>query len=99
MAQKKAGGTTKNGRDSQSKRLGLKVADSGAVNPGSILVRQRGTIFSAGHNVRTGKDYTLYSAVAGVAKFTKKKGNQKVVAVYQKVSGWPSIVRRKTKVG
>ena len=61
MAHKKAGGSTRNGRDSESKRLGVKAYGGQAVSAGSIIVRQRGTRFHAGDNVRVGKDHTLYA--------------------------------------
>ena len=61
MAHKKAGGSTRNGRDSESKRLGIKAYGGQAVSAGSIIVRQRGTRFHAGENVRVGKDHTLYA--------------------------------------
>jgi large subunit ribosomal protein L27 len=70
MAHKKAGGSTRNGRDSQSKRLGVKLFGGQAVRAGNILVRQRGTKFHAGHNVGTGKDYTLFALIDGCIKFT-----------------------------
>jgi large subunit ribosomal protein L27 len=72
MAHKKAQGSTSNGRDSISKRLGLKKTDGQAVKAGQILIRQRGTKYRAGDNVRIGKDDTLYAATAGVVKFSKK---------------------------
>ncbi len=73
MAHKKAGGSTSLGRDSQSKRLGVKVSDGQTANAGQILVRQRGTKIHPGKNVKRGKDDTLYSVVRGVVKFTRKK--------------------------
>ena len=73
MAHKKAGGSTQLGRDSRSQRLGLKRHDGQRVNAGEILVRQRGTGFHAGKNVMIGSDDTLYSAIAGVVKFSSKK--------------------------
>ena len=69
MAHKKAGGSTRNGRDSQSKRLGVKRFGGQAVAAGSILVRQRGTHFHAGTNVGCGKDYTLYAKADGTVQF------------------------------
>ena len=72
MAHKKAGGSSRNGRDSQSKRLGLKAFGGELVNAGSILVRQRGTVFHAGANVGIGKDHTLYAKVDGKIQFTFK---------------------------
>jgi large subunit ribosomal protein L27 len=73
MAHKKAGGSTNLGRDSQSKRLGVKISDGQAVKAGQIIVRQRGTKIHPGDNVRKGKDDTLYAALQGVVKFSKKK--------------------------
>lgn len=73
MAHKKAGGSTSLGRDSQGKRLGVKVADGATAKAGQIIVRQRGTKIHPGKNVRRGNDDTLYAAVEGIVKFTKKK--------------------------
>ena len=73
MAHKKAGGSANNLKDSQSKRLGLKLHDGEIAKPGAILVRQRGTKYHAGTNVRIGKDDTLFSTANGIVKFTKKK--------------------------
>jgi len=70
MAQKKGGGSTRNGRDSQAKRLGVKVYGGQSINAGSIIVRQRGTQFHAGPNVGMGKDHTLFSLVNGKVKFS-----------------------------
>ena len=72
MAHKKAGGSSRNGRDSQSKRLGVKSFGGQEVPPGAIIVRQRGTKFHPGKNVGCGKDHTLYSKVAGKVSFVKK---------------------------
>jgi len=71
MAHKKGGGSVRNGRDSVSKRLGVKEYGGEFVTAGSILVRQHGTKFSAGSNVGTGRDWTLYALVDGVVKFDK----------------------------
>lgn len=76
MAHKKAGGSTRNGRDSQSKRLGVKRFGGQVVIAGNILVRQRGTKFHAGTNVGLGKDHTLFATADGVVKFVVK-GAQK----------------------
>jgi large subunit ribosomal protein L27 len=73
MAKKKAGGSTSLGRDSISKRLGVKLYGGQTAKPGSILVRQRGTKFRPGNNVRRGEDDTLYAVVDGIVKFSKKK--------------------------
>lgn len=70
MASTKAGGSTKNLRDSNPKYLGVKLGDGAAARPGQIIVRQRGTKIEAGKNVRIGKDHTLYAAVAGKVAFS-----------------------------
>ncbi len=72
MASKKGGGSTRNGRDSESKRLGVKVFGGEAINAGSIIVRQRGTQFHPGDNVGIGKDHTLFALINGRVKFTIK---------------------------
>jgi large subunit ribosomal protein L27 len=81
MASKKGVGSTKNGRDSASKRLGVKRYDGQEVISGNILVRQRGTKFHAGNNVRRGRDDTLYAVKEGKVKFEQKLG-RKLVSVY-----------------
>jgi large subunit ribosomal protein L27 len=82
MAHKKAGGSTRNGRDSQSKRLGVKRFGGEQVRAGNILIRQRGTRFHPGTNVGCGKDYTLYAKAEGVVIFeTKGPNNRKFVSV------------------
>ncbi|CAD5378881.1 50S ribosomal subunit protein L27 [Pseudomonas sp. OF001] len=82
MAHKKAGGSTRNGRDSESKRLGVKMYGSQAVVAGNILVRQRGTKFHAGVGVGMGKDHTLFAKVNGVVKFeTKGAFGRKYVSI------------------
>ena len=87
MAHKKAGSSTKNGRDSQSKRLGVKRYDGQVVRPGTILIRQRGTRFHPGNNVGLGRDYTIFSLVDGKVKFEPyAKGRRKKVSVYAEVS-------------
>jgi len=73
MAHKKAGGSTALGRESQSKRLGVKIQDGGYAKAGAILIRQRGTKYRAGKNVKTGKDDTLFAIAAGLVKFATKK--------------------------
>jgi large subunit ribosomal protein L27 len=73
MAHKKAGGSTSLGRDSQAKRLGVKMTEGQLARPGSILVRQRGTKIHPGKNVRRGGDDTLYSVTNGVVKFSTRK--------------------------
>ena len=83
MAHKKAGSSTKNGRDSNSKRLGVKRYDGQVVLPGTILIRQRGTRFHPGNNVGLGRDYTIFSLVEGKVKFEPyAKGRRKKVSVY-----------------
>ena len=72
MAHKKAGGSSRNGRDSQSKRLGVKRYGGQVINAGSIIVRQRGTQFHAGDNVGMGRDHTLFAKVTGTVEFTVK---------------------------
>lgn len=72
MATKKAGGSSRNGRDSEAKRLGVKVFGSELIPAGSIIVRQRGTRFHAGNNVGMGKDHTLFAKVDGYVEFSVK---------------------------
>lgn len=72
MAHKKAAGSSRNGRDSESKRLGVKLFGGQAVTPGNIIVRQRGTEFHPGKNVGMGKDHTLFAKAEGVIKFEVK---------------------------
>jgi large subunit ribosomal protein L27 len=81
MAQKKGGGSTRNGRDSESKRLGVKAYGSQAIAAGSIIVRQRGTRFHPGVNVGMGKDHTLYALVDGTVRFAIK-GSQRRQTVF-----------------
>ncbi len=82
MAQKKGVGSSRNGRDSESKRLGVKRADGQFVLAGNILVRQRGTKIHPGINVGKGKDDTLFATVDGVVKFERKGRDKKRVSVY-----------------
>ncbi|MGI6360838.1 MAG: 50S ribosomal protein L27 [Bacillota bacterium] len=82
MAQKKAGGSSRNGRDSQSKRLGLKSHDGQMISAGTIIVRQRGTKFHPGNNVGIGKDDTLFAKVDGQVMFERKSREKKQVSVY-----------------
>jgi len=82
MAHKKAAGSSKNGRDSAGKRLGVKRFGGQEVTAGSILVRQRGTTFHPGSNVGCGKDYTLFALVDGVVKFEVKAKGRKQISVY-----------------
>ena len=81
MAHKKAGGSSRNGRDSESKRLGLKAFGGELVNAGSILVRQRGTQFHPGMNVGIGKDDTLFAKVTGVIEFRDRGRMGKFVSI------------------
>lgn len=82
MAHKKAGGSSRNGRDSVGKRLGVKRFGGQQVTAGSILVRQRGTTIHPGNNVGCGKDYTLFALVDGVVTFERKGKDKKKVSVY-----------------
>ncbi|GDX64186.1 MAG: 50S ribosomal protein L27 [Ignavibacteria bacterium] len=82
MAHKKGAGSTKNGRDSNSKRRGVKRFGGQIVSAGNILVRQCGTRFHPGNNVGLGKDYTLFSLVDGVVKFERKDKTRLKVSVY-----------------
>tara|TARA_A100001011_G_C13727590_1_gene602174 strand:+ start:180 stop:440 length:261 start_codon:yes stop_codon:yes gene_type:complete len=81
MATKKAGGSSKNGRDSAGRRLGVKIYEGEKVIPGNIIVRQRGTKIHPGKHVGMGKDHTLFSLVKGTIKFKKSKLNRKFVSV------------------
>lgn len=82
FAHKKGVGSTKNGRDSESKRLGVKAADGSKVSAGSIIVRQRGTAIHPGNNVGLGKDHTLFALVSGTVRFEQKTKEKKQVSVY-----------------
>ena len=82
FAHKKGVGSTKNGRDSESKRLGVKKADGQHVLAGNIIIRQRGSSVLAGENVGVGKDYTLFALIEGKVKFEQKTKTQKKVSVY-----------------
>jgi large subunit ribosomal protein L27 len=81
MAHKKGVGSSKNGRESQSKRLGVKIFGGQAAISGNIIVRQRGTQHHAGENVGIGKDHTLYALSDGIVEFRKKKDNRSFVSV------------------
>jgi large subunit ribosomal protein L27 len=81
MAHKKGAGSSKNGRDSKSKRLGVKIFGGQNLTAGNIIVRQRGTVHNPGENVGIGKDHTLFALTDGVVKFTKKKNNKSFVSV------------------
>lgn len=82
MAHKKGGGSSRNGRDSQSHRLGVKIYAGQSINAGTIIVRQRGTRIHPGNNVGIGKDYTLFSLINGIVKFEPASRNKKKVSVY-----------------
>ena len=81
MAHKKGAGSSKNGRESESKRLGVKIFGGQQIIAGNIIVRQRGTKHNAGENVGMGKDHTLFALTNGVVKFTKKRKNRSYVSV------------------
>ncbi len=83
MAHKKAGGSSRNGRDSKGRRLGVKMYGDQKVIGGNIIVRQRGTKFFAGDNVAMGKDHTLFAKIAGLVKFREKSGRTYVSVVDQ----------------
>ena len=82
MAHKKGGGTTRNGRDSKPKMLGVKRYAGQVVNAGTILVRQRGTRIHPGNNVGVGRDHTLFSLINGTVKFEPASNNRRRVSVY-----------------
>jgi|TARA_B100000959_G_scaffold30898_1_gene29454 large subunit ribosomal protein L27 len=81
MAHKKGAGSSKNGRESHSKRLGIKIYGGQAIISGNIIVRQRGTVHNAGENVGMGKDHTLFALIDGTVKFTKKRNNRSYISV------------------
>ena len=81
MAHKKEAGSSKNGRDSKSKRLGVKIFGGQGIIAGNIILRQRGTVHNAGENVGMGKDHTLFALADGIVKFTKKRNNKSYVSV------------------
>jgi len=82
VAHKKGGGSTRCGRDSKSKRLGVKRYDGQHVNAGTIIVRQRGTRIHPGNNVGVGRDYTIYALIDGVVKFEPTTNNRRKVSIY-----------------
>jgi large subunit ribosomal protein L27 len=86
MASKKAAGSTRNGRDSQSKRLGVKRFGGELVKSGTIIVRQRGTKFHLGNNVKMGRDHTIYSVVEGKVKFERQDKTRFRVSVYPQIA-------------
>ena len=81
MAHKKGVGSSKNGRESESKRLGVKVFGGQVAKAGNILVRQRGTVHHPGENMGLGKDHTLFALVDGIVEFRKRKDNRSFVSV------------------
>lgn len=81
MAHKKGAGSSKNGRESESKRLGVKIYGGQAAIAGNIIVRQRGTAHNPGENVGMGKDHTLFALVDGIVSFRKKRNNKSYVSV------------------
>ncbi len=92
MAHKKGGGSSSNGRDSKSKRLGVKIYGGQYVVPGNIIVRQRGTKFHPGKNVAMGKDYTIFATVEGIVTFERIRGRtgQKRISVYPEAVAAPA---------
>ena len=81
MAHKKGEGSVKNGRDSQSKRLGVKIFGGQAITTGNIIIRQRGTVYHPGKNVGVGKDFTLFALTDGTVKFDYKDGKSKRINI------------------
>ncbi|MBC7851673.1 MAG: 50S ribosomal protein L27 [Chitinophagaceae bacterium] len=81
MAHKKGEGSVKNGRDSQSKRLGVKIFGGQAAISGNIIVRQRGTVYHPGKNVGCGRDYTLFALTDGVVEFKKTKADKTIINI------------------
>ena len=81
MAHKKGAGSSRNGRESESKRLGVKLYGGQVVKAGNIIVRQRGTVHHPGSNVGIGKDHTLFAMIDGTVKFTKKRNNKSYVSI------------------
>ena len=81
MAHKKGEGSVKNGRDSQSKRLGVKIFGGQSAIAGNIIVRQRGTVYHPGKNVGVGKDFTIFATADGVVEFKKSKGDKTYISV------------------
>ena len=92
MAHKKGVGSSRNGRDSQSKRLGVKLYDGNVVRSGGIIVRQKGTKFYPGRNVGMGRDYTLFSMIDGKVKFEAISRDRKQVSVYPVAAAQPVAV-------
>lgn len=98
MAHKKGGGSSRNGRDSNAQRLGVKIFGGQKVIPGNIIVRQRGTRFHAGENVGIGKDHTLFATIEGYVVFERMHGRegQKQVSVYPQLPVKPAPATPKT---
>jgi large subunit ribosomal protein L27 len=86
MAHKKGVGSSKNGRESQSKRLGVKLFGGQTAKAGNIIVRQRGTVHNPGKNVGIGKDHTLYALVDGIVTFHRSKGDKSYVSIQEVVA-------------
>jgi large subunit ribosomal protein L27 len=86
MAHKKGAGSSRNGRESESKRLGVKIYGGQAAIAGNIIVRQRGTVHHPGSNVGIGRDHTLFALADGTVKFQKKSGNRSFVSIIPNVS-------------
>lgn len=93
MAHKKGVGSSKNGRDSESKRLGVKIFGGQGAIAGNILVRQRGTKHHPGENVYMGKDHTLHAQVDGIVKFSKRKDNKSYVSI-EKMEAWFTLQKK-----
>ena len=91
MAHKKGEGSVKNGRDSHSKRLGVKIFGGQAAVAGNIIIRQRGTVYHPGKNVGVGKDFTLFALVDGVVKFHKGRNSRTFVSVSDANSAEPTV--------
>ena len=81
MAHKKGAGSSRNGRESESKRLGVKIYGGQFAKAGNIIVRQRGTVHHAGENMGLGKDHTLFALISGTVEFKKKKDNRSYVSI------------------
>jgi large subunit ribosomal protein L27 len=81
MAHKKGEGSVKNGRDSQSKRLGVKIYGGQPVSSGNIIVRQRGTVYHPGKNVGLGKDFTIFALADGIVEFKKGRGDKSYISI------------------
>ncbi|AFZ64290.1 50S ribosomal protein L27 (chloroplast) [Nannochloropsis gaditana] len=90
MAHKKGAGSTKNGRDSNAKRLGVKVVGGKFIHTGQIIIRQRGYSFHAGNNIGIGRDYTLFALKDGYVSYTSIRGNKKKVSI--EVPNWENLI-------